>query len=294
MKRRYFGALLVIATLVPAISLAQGTQTGTVTGVVTSTDGVVVPDAKVVVKSAALQGERAVVTDVNGVYLVSALPPGTYTVTIEKGGLSPVEMNVLVPLGTTASADATLEVAPRFESVVVAAATPPAVTAIQTSANITASEVNVLPMGRTPYLIAELMPGLTTNTPSPNQLTISGGFAFDNVFLIDGVDVNDNLIGSVNDLYIEDAIGEVQVLTSGISAEYRPLLRWCRQHRHEERWKSVCGQLPNHLDAPVVDDRDAVRGRQSHRARTTDRDKSVHQEQAFALQRAHGRRSPGS
>ncbi len=61
---------------------------------------------------------------------------------------------------------------------------------------------------------------MTTNTPSPNQLTISGGFAFDNVFLIDGVDVNDNLIGTSNDLYIEDAIGEVQVLTSGITAEY--------------------------------------------------------------------------
>jgi hypothetical protein len=40
------------------------------------------------------------------------------------------------------------------------------------------------------------------------------------VFLIDGVDVNDNVIGTANDLYIEDAIGEVQVLTSGISAEY--------------------------------------------------------------------------
>ena len=37
---------------------------------------------------------------------------------------------------------------------------------------------------------------------------------------MDGVDVNDNLIGSMNDLYIEDAVGEVQVLTSGVTAEY--------------------------------------------------------------------------
>ena len=59
-----------------------------------------------------------------------------------------------------------------------------------------------------------MMPGLTTNTPNRDQLTISGGFAYDNVFLVDGVDVNDNLLGSMNDLYIEDAIGEVQVLTS--------------------------------------------------------------------------------
>ena len=113
-----------------------------------------------------------------------------------------------------------LSVAQVTETVLVEGVSPPAVTSTQTSANITAGDVNVLPMGRTPYLIAELMPGLTTNTPSPNQLTISGGFAFDNVFLVDGVDVNDNLIGSMNDLYIEDAVGEVQVLTSGVTAEY--------------------------------------------------------------------------
>ncbi len=220
MTRRMLSVFIAVATLAPVIALAQGVQTGTLTGVVTSADGMAITDAQVSVASSALQGERAVATDVNGVYLVPSLPPGTYTITISKSGLSPVELKALVPLGSVASADATLSVAPIFESVVVGAVTPPAVTVSQTSANITASEVNVLPMGRTPFLIAELMPGLTTNTPSPNQLTISGGFAFDNVFLVDGVDVNDNLIGSANDLYIEDAIGEVQVLTSGITAEY--------------------------------------------------------------------------
>jgi hypothetical protein len=94
------------------------------------------------------------------------------------------------------------------------------VTEIQTSANIRASDINVLPMGRTPYLVTELMPGVTTNAPNANQVTISGGFGYDNVFLIDGVDVNDNLFGTSNDLFIEDAIDEVQVLTSSISAEY--------------------------------------------------------------------------
>ena len=51
-------------------------------------------------------------------------------------------------------------------------------------------------------------------------MTISGGFAYDNVFLIDGVDVNDNLFGTSNNVFIEDAIDETQVLTSGISAEF--------------------------------------------------------------------------
>ena len=220
MKRRIISLLTVLASLAPALAFAQGVQTGTLIGSVKSSDGIALSEAAVVISSPALQGQRTAETDVNGNYVVATLPPGTYTVRIAKSGLSPVELTARVPLGGTATADAILSVAAVAETLLVEGVTPPAVTAIQTSANITAAEVNVLPMGRTPFLIAELMPGLTTNTPSPNQLTISGGFAYDNVFLIDGVDVNDNLLGTVNDLYIEDAIGEVQVLTSGIPAEY--------------------------------------------------------------------------
>ena len=40
------------------------------------------------------------------------------------------------------------------------------------------------------------------------------------MFLMDGVDMNDNVFGQPNNLFIEDAIQEQQVLTSGISAEY--------------------------------------------------------------------------
>lgn len=218
--KRTFLSLLVVLVLMPAAALAQGVQTGTLTGTVKSTDGISIADAAVVVTSPALQGERTAVTDVNGVYSLPSLPPGTYTIRFAKEGLSPAELTALVPLGATASVDPMLSVAQISETVLVEGVTPPAVTATQTSANITADEVNALPMGRTPYLIAELMPGLTTNTPNRDQLTISGGFAYDNVFLVDGVDVNDNLLGSMNDLYIEDAVGEVQVLTSGVTAEY--------------------------------------------------------------------------
>ena len=38
--------------------------------------------------------------------------------------------------------------------------------------------------------------------------------------MIDGVDVNDTIIGTANNLYIEDAIENTTVLTNGISAEY--------------------------------------------------------------------------
>ena len=220
MNRTLFLGFALVLSLVASRAHAQGVQTGTLTGILKSSDGVSLPDATIAVLSSALQGERKTTSDVNGVYLLGNLPPGRYAVKISKAGLATLDRTATVPLGATATLDATLPVATVSESVVVEAATPAPVTDIQTSANIRADEINLLPMGRTPYLAAELMPGVTTNTPNANQITISGGFAYDNVFLIDGVDVNDNLLGTSNDLFIEDALGEVQVLTSGISAEY--------------------------------------------------------------------------
>ena len=220
MQRRIVTVFAVVIALLPAAGLAQGVQTGALNGIVRSVDGVAISEATVVVTSQALQGERAAATDVNGIYTLPGLPPGIYSVRIAKDNFNPILQSTAVPLGSTVSLDATLALAAVVETVVVEGANSPAVTSIQTTTNITASDVSRLPMGRTPFLIAELMPGLTTNTPIQNQVTISGGFGFDNVFLIDGVDVNDNLLGTSNDLFIEDAIGEVQVLTSGISAEY--------------------------------------------------------------------------
>lgn len=198
---------------------AQGVQTGTLTGRVESTDGLPLPEATVAVTSSALQGERSTTSDVNGVYVFRSLPPGRYNVRITRPNFSSSEQTVDVPLGATATLDAILPLAQLAETVVVEAAPPP-VTNPTAGTNIRSDEVNLLPVGRTPLLITELAPGLTNNTPNAGQVTISGGFGYDNVFLIDGVDVGDTLLGTINDVFIEEAIEEVQVLTSGISAEY--------------------------------------------------------------------------
>jgi hypothetical protein len=75
-------------------------------------------------------------------------------------------------------------------------------------------------MNRNLAAIAELAPGVTDNGPNAGQVVIAGAFAYDNVFLLNGVDINDNLFGTANNLFIEDAIQEVQVITSGVSAEF--------------------------------------------------------------------------
>ena len=219
MKRRVFAFVLAVLCLAAPV-LAQGQQSGTLVGRLSSSDTLSLPGATVTVSSRSLQGERTTVTDINGVYSFPGLPPGTYTVRFEMDGMSTVERTAAVPLGGTVTMDQILSIAPVREVVVVHGARPAPVSSPAGASNLRTEQFSQLPVGRTPFALAELSPGLTDNTPNNNQVTISGAFAYDNVFLMDGVDVNDNVLGQPNPLFIEDAIEEVQVLTSGVSAEY--------------------------------------------------------------------------
>lgn len=214
---------LPVATLVTwtaGSAFGQGIQTGVLTGTVTDQDGLVIPGLTVTVSSPALQGTRTTVTDANGVYSVRGLPPGQYAVRFELSGMRTVEGTQRIDLGATAHVDATMQLSSVTEQVTVTAALPTIVTSVSVGANYRGEVIDKLASPRTIQGVAELAPNLTDNTPNAGQVTIAGGFAYDNQFLVDGVDVADNLFGTANNLFIEDAIEEIQVLTSGISAEY--------------------------------------------------------------------------
>ena len=215
-------AVLLVLLLIPlsAARAGQGVQTGEIRGVLTDASGAVIPGVTVVVTSAVLQGARSVTTDAHGGYTLRGLPPGTYAASFSLSGFSPIERSVEVSLGSVADVDVTLTAAPITEEVVVVGQADSVVRQTQVSTTMTKDTLDLLPLGRTPYAIAAVMPGLTTNTPNSGQLSISGSFGYDNVFLVDGTDVNDNLFGTADALFIEDAIAETQVLTGGISAEY--------------------------------------------------------------------------
>ncbi|MDP1572215.1 MAG: TonB-dependent receptor [Vicinamibacterales bacterium] len=199
---------------------AQGVQTGDLTGVVRASDGTRIPGATVTVTSPALPGARSTVTDVAGAYIVRALPPGEYTVRVALAELSAPDQVVTVPLGAVAILDAVLRPVTASEAVTVVASRPSVLNRPSAGLNLPGADVDRLPMGRTPSLIAEMAPGLTANTPNVNQIAASGAFAYDSLFLVDGVDVNDNLFGRPDDLFIEDAVEETEVQTSAMSAEY--------------------------------------------------------------------------
>ncbi|MGA7614811.1 MAG: TonB-dependent receptor [Thermoanaerobaculia bacterium] len=198
---------------------AFGQTTATLSGTVT-TDGGPLPGATITISSPALQGTRTTVSGINGGYVFPALPPGDYAVTIALEGMQTVTKKVHLSLSTTATADADLKLSAVTEAITVTASSPAVLDTPQVSANVSSKLVDDLPLGRTVLAAADLAPGVNSNTVQTNQLSISGSPGYDNLVMVNGVSITENVRNQTLALFIEDAIQETTVLTGAISAEY--------------------------------------------------------------------------
>jgi len=210
--------MVVLLVFLSALS-AFGQTTAALTGDVT-TDGKGLPGVTVTLTSPALQGTRTTVSGENGGYQFSGLPPGDYTVTFDLSGMATVTKHVQVRLSQTARADAEMKVAAVSESMTVTASVPSVLETPQVSSTFTAKQIESLPVPRTPRSAALLSPGVNSNTLSNNQFSISGSPGYDNLVMVNGVVVTENVRSQVQNLFVEDAVQETTVLTGAISAEY--------------------------------------------------------------------------
>ena len=255
-----FAALLaIILGSFATDSYAQGVQTGSLRGTVTDQQSLPVPGVTVTIQSPALQGVRSSVTAGDGSYSFVRLPPGRYEMTFEITSFAPVKRTTDVLLGLSVEQNVTLTAAGRTEEVQVVAASPAPIVNPTVGANYKHEEIQSLATPRSLQGISQLAPGVTENTPNAGQLAINGGFAFDNVFMLNGVDVNDNLFGSPQNLFIEDAIEETQVLTSGITAEYGRFTGGVVNAVTKSGGNTFQRELADELREPVLDEDHAAR-----------------------------------
>jgi hypothetical protein len=198
---------------------AQTSQTGSISGRVLY-NGEGMPGVTVQISSPASQGDKVVVTQTNGDYISPFLPPGLYTVTFSLEGFkTQTAENVKVSNQQVRRLDAQM-VDESFEGeieVVGASETISQSIVAQTTVPLDFQEK--LAINRTISAAALMVPGVQDTGPS-SAPSISGAMSFENLWLINGVVVNENIRGSVLPLYIEDAVQETTTSTSGVSAEY--------------------------------------------------------------------------
>ncbi len=217
LNRLTIGAV-ILAVLIPSGLFAQAATTAELVGTVTQ-NGQPLPGVTVTISSPAMQGTRTAVTGAAGGYSFVALPPGDYTVRFEMEGMQKNTQRTTLSLAQTSRVDADLKVTAVAEAITVTATAPAVLETTQVAMNFKGKLIDRLPTGRTLRDMTLLVPGVNANGVNA-QVTISGAPSYDNVFLVNGVVVNENLRGQPHNLFIEDAIQEQTVMTAGISAEY--------------------------------------------------------------------------
>ena len=103
----------------------QGTDLGTIAGLVTDGTGAVVPNAKVLILDLATNNPRETKTNAQGEYRVFGLGSGKYQVSVSLAGMRTTQITGIEINGSdTVRADAQLKVASASETVDVSAEAP--------------------------------------------------------------------------------------------------------------------------------------------------------------------------
>ena len=182
------GYRFVLATLL-AVPLIWGQATSSLRGTVTDASGASVDSAAVSLQAAETGYKRSTLSDSTGSYQFVQVPPGTYTVVVQKPGFAvTTQTNVILQVNTPITLTIALQVANVSESVNVEAEVTKINTVDASIGNaFNEAQVRQLPLlTRNVVELLSLQPGVT---PTGEVL---GSRRDQNNITLDGVDVNDN------------------------------------------------------------------------------------------------------
>ena len=212
--------LAVIAVLTIAASATAQTTTGTISGRVLDVQGAALPGATATAKSPNLQGTREAVTSANGDYILTGLPSGPYTITFSLAGFQTHTRNVVLAPTQVLPLEVTLGPAQVTEEItVVGSSADTLMKTAQIATNFSQDLIANLPTSRDLNSILLMAPGVHPTGPA-GAFSFGGSVSFENLFLLNGVSINENIRGQAFDTAIEDAIQETTVANGGVSAEF--------------------------------------------------------------------------
>jgi carboxypeptidase family protein/TonB-dependent receptor-like protein len=216
-------------------SRAQG-AVGTIVGQVTDVTGAVIPGAKVIITETDTNVSRTAITGSAGSYTIPYLNPGHYSVLVEASGFSRIRIqHVNLQVDQAVRADAVLKPGATEQQVQISAQ------AVQLDSEnasigqlISEQQVSDLPLnGRNFTSLMILQPGAvqmnSAAAPSGEQstrpgaggsLSLGGGRASANQYLVDGVTINDVMYQTPAFEPSIEAIQEFKAQTETYSAEY--------------------------------------------------------------------------
>jgi outer membrane receptor protein involved in Fe transport len=222
-------ACLLLACLLSLPAHAQQSATATLSGIITDPQGAVIPGAQITATQKATGVQRVTITNSEGFYVLTNLPPGEYAVKVEAAGFATKISQSLVVLqvGQTVTLDTQLEIAEKSVMVDLVAEIPIVDTiSSKVDSVVNEREIASLPLnGRNFLELALLVPG---NSPAPNfdptktntvEISSAGQLGRGGNVTVDGMDNNDDVVGGPLQNISQEAVQEFQIATNRFSAE---------------------------------------------------------------------------
>ena len=204
-----------------ALPVAAQEQVGAIEGVVKDAQGGAVPGVTVEAQSDTGQTVTAT-TDSAGLYRFPRLSPGKYTVTAKLQGFAPSRVaNISVSLGQLLSVNLTMKLGAMTETVEVTGEAP-LIDVKQSSRAVSIRDeaLNKMPKGRDFTSLVTQAPGVNSEGAKLNGISIDGASPGENRYIIDGAETTNLQSGLSGKTLITDFVDEVQVKSSGYTAEY--------------------------------------------------------------------------
>jgi hypothetical protein len=222
-------SLLVVAC---GPELVGQSFTATVTGIITDPSAAVIPEAEIRVTNSDTNVSSTGASDSQGRYLVSALQPGRYVISVKATGFKElVRSGIRLEVDQRLRLDFVMEVGAVTEQVLVTAAAPLVDREKSSLGSVVANWqiVNVPLNGRNSVQLAALVPGVilgrgfSDENNSSASVFINGGRGNASEILVDGISAVTPANNPINVLPGSppvDAIQEFKVQTNNLSAEF--------------------------------------------------------------------------
>jgi len=229
MKLMKLTAVMCVVGLLSIAAMAQGSATANLSGVIKDPKNAMIANATVTVTNAERGIDRSTSSNAEGVYQITNIPPGSYSVSATAPGFGKAVMkNVVVTVGQSATLNLQLAVATATEVVNVSGQ----VENVETQRTSTASTVEQLHIDYQPTNTNDYVDFSKNNSAvtrdnaqfigaAPgSKISVSGQRQRSNAVNVDGVDGVDNSTNSIRSTVPLEAVQEFQVLTGNYNAEY--------------------------------------------------------------------------
>jgi hypothetical protein len=226
----FLGKVIVAAAMLVGLAATASAQSA-ITGIVKDESGAVLPGVTVEAASDVLiERVKSVVSDGSGVYRITDLRPGVYSVTFTLPGFQTFRRDALnLPAEFTMTINGEMKVGSLEETITVSGDAPvvDVSTAVHTQV-LNREAIDAIPTGRTIQGLGQLVVGVSLNLPDTGgaramqqtYMSAHGMTAANNTVMVDGMIVNGLQSDGAVQSYFNDAMNqEVSYQTSGINAE---------------------------------------------------------------------------